>query len=88
MGKERHNIMIDNQVWAALQELKRLKGKSMSFIMEKAVKNYLKSNKYNNLYFKLMNTVPFCDNRENEEITEMLEQLTEENLEITDKFEV
>lgn len=54
--------------------------------MEEAVKNYLKSNKYNNLYFKLMNTAPFCDNRENEEITEMLEQLTEEDLEITDKF--
>ncbi len=82
MGKARHNIMMDDEIWKILSELKRIMGKSVSKILEEAVNEYLKRHRFNSLYFKLMATVPPCDEEENEELTKILDTLTEEDLEV------
>jgi len=82
MGKARHNIMMDDEIWKILSELKRIMGKSVSKILEEAVNEYLKRYRFNSLYFKLMATVPPCDEEENEELTKILDTLTEEDLEV------
>ena len=80
--KTRHNIMIDDELWKTLSELKKTLDKSISQILEEAVIEYLERHKYNSLYFKLMASVPPCDDEENEELTKILDSLTEEDMEV------
>ena len=87
MGK-RHNLVLSDETWAILNELKRLKGISISAIIEETVKTYLKANKYNELYFKLHGISPFCDEKENNELTEILDNLSEEDMEISRMVEI
>jgi len=40
------------------------------------------------MYFKIMATSEPCDPEENEELTRILDQMTEEDLEIVDSYEL
>ena len=76
----RHNLILSDKTWTILNELKKIQGTSISAIVEKTVKTYLEANKYNKLYFDLLNISPFCDDQENEELTNSLNALTEDEL--------
>jgi len=82
MNKTRHNITMNESVWKILHELKKIQDRSISAILEDAVIEYLKKHGYNSLYFKLISTVPECDDKENEELTKILDSLTGEDLEV------
>lgn len=45
-----------------------------------------KEKKYNNIYFQIMSKVKFCDDEENEELTRILDDLTEEDLKVVDEY--
>jgi hypothetical protein len=85
---KRHNLILSNETWAILTELKKLQSKSISSIIEDTVQTYLEVNKYNKLYFKLLNISPFCDKSENEEISKSLDSLTEDDLKVSRTFEL
>jgi len=53
-----------------------------------ALWNLIKTEGYNSLYFKIMATTEPCDPEENEELTRILDQMTEEDLEIVDSYEL
>jgi len=82
MRKTRHNITMSDETWTILNELKKVLDKSASEILEEAVNEYLEKHRFNSLYFKLMATVPPCDEEENEELTQVLDSLTEEDTEV------
>jgi hypothetical protein len=63
-------------------------GKSASEIIETALWNLIKTEGYNSLYFKIMANAEPCDPEENEELTRILDQMTEEDLEIVDSYEL
>jgi len=86
--KERHNIMMKPSSWKVLKELGRVQGKSASEIIETALWNLIKTEGYNSMYFKIMATSEPCDPEENEELTRILDQMTEEDLEIVDSYEL
>ena len=86
--KKRHNIILSDEIWNILNELKRLQGTSISSILEETVKTYLKVNKYNELYFKLLNISDFCDEEENEELTEALDKLTEDDMKVVKTIDI
>ena len=46
------------------------------------MREYFEKHKFNSLYFKLMAAVPLRDEKENEELTKVLDSLTEEDLEV------
>jgi len=82
MRKSRHNITMSDKTWTILNELKKVLNKSASEILEEAVNEYLEKHRFNSLYFKLMATVPLCDEKENEELTKALDSLSEEDTEV------
>ena len=84
MAKTRRNITMNNETWTVLNELKKVLDKSISEIVEEAVLEYLKKHKFNSLYFKLMTAVSPCDEKENEELTKILDNLTEKDLEVVE----
>ena len=73
---------MSNEIWSILKELKRISDKSISEIIEEAVKEYIERHKIDSLYLRLMASVPPCDEKENEELTKLLDSLTEEDLEV------
>ena len=79
---------MSNEIWSILEELKRISGKSISEIIEEAVKEYIERHEIDSLYFKLMASVPPCDDEENEELTKLLDSLTEEDLEVVRDEEI
>ncbi|WGS66019.1 ribbon-helix-helix protein, CopG family [Marinitoga aeolica] len=85
---ERHNIMIDPETWKILKELKRIQNKSISEILREAINQLLNSKKYNKTYFKIMTNASYCDDKENEELTRILDSLTEKDLEVVDEYEL
>lgn len=85
---KRHNLILSDETWTILNELKKLQGTSISAIIEKTVQTYLEANKYNKLYFELLNISPFCDDSENEEINNILDSLTEDDLKIAKTIEL
>ncbi|WGS65906.1 hypothetical protein [Marinitoga aeolica] len=80
--KSRHNINLKNKTWMILQELKKIKNKSISNIIDEAVDKYLKDSEYNTLYFKLLSTLPEVSDEENIEILNELKKLTNEDMEV------
>lgn len=86
--RERHNIMINPKLWEILKRLEVIKGKSISKIIEESVIKMLKEEGYNTTYFKIMSSVLECDDKENEEITKVLDSLKEEDLEVAESYEL
>ncbi len=86
--KERHSIMMRPSAWKILNELKRLHNTSNSELLEEALWFFLKAKKYNPLYFKLMTTVAPCEPEENEELTKLLDDMTEDDWKIASEYEL
>lgn len=86
--RKRHNIMLAQPTWIILKELKRIHEKSVSKILEEALWNYIETKGYNSLYFKLMADVKPCDDKENDELTKILDDMTEEDLEVVRSYEI
>lgn len=86
--KERHNITMTPKVWKTLKVLRRLQGQSISELLEDAVMELVKVKGYNQLYVKIMATAPHCDTEENEELTQILDSLTGDDLEIAEEYEL
>lgn len=85
---KRHNLVLSDETWTILNELKKLQGTSISAIIEKTVQTYLEANKYNKLYFDLLSISPFCNDQENEELTNSLNNLTEDDMQISRTIEL
>ena len=88
MTKERHNITLSPKIWKALQTLKRLQGQSVSDILEEAVKELVKSKNYNSTYFKIMSSVGPCDDKENEELSQLLDELKDNDLKVVETYQL
>ena len=86
--KERHNITLSPDTWKVLKALKRVQGRSISEILENAVWKLAQTEKYNPIYFKMMASVSPLDDKENQELTEALDSLTDEDLEVAEKYEI
>ena len=86
--KERHNITLSQDTWKVLKALKRVQGRSISEILETAVWKLAQTEKYNPIYFKIMSSVSPLDDKENQELTEILDGLTNEDLEVAEKYEI
>jgi hypothetical protein len=88
LTKGRHNLTISPDIWSILSELKKIRNQSIGEIIEDAVKKLIKDEKLNTTYFKIMRSAQFCDPKENEEITRILDNLTEDDLEISSEYEL
>jgi len=88
LTKGRHNLTISPDIWYILSELKRIRGKSIGEIIEHAVKKMLKDEKISTSYFKIMQSTSFCDAKENEELTNMLDSLTSADMEVCEEYEL
>ncbi len=86
--KERHNITLSPQTWKVLKGLKRVQGKSVSELIEIAVWSLAKSEKYDSVYFKIMSSVSPLDDKENKELTDILDSLTDADLEVASRYEI
>lgn len=86
--KERHNITLPKDIWKILKALKFAKRKSISELIEDAVKEMVRGKKYNSVYFKIMASKDFCDEKENKELTEILDSLEDEDLEVVESYEI
>lgn len=80
--KLRKNLTISQDVWTVLEALKRIQGKSISDIIENSVKKYVKLEKINPLYIKMMTdpNVKRMSKKENDEITAILDNMTEDEM--------
>jgi hypothetical protein len=87
-NRKRHNIMLANSTWKILEELKRIHASGASKILEEALWHYIETKGYNSLYFKLMSDVKPCDDVENEELTEILDNMTEEDFKVVRSYEI
>lgn len=86
--RTRHNIMMDKETWDLLNEIKMITDKSISQIVEEAVKEYIDRHKNDSLKLMLLTTVPYVDDEENEELTKLLDELTPEDLEVAEIEEI
>ncbi|TYC03102.1 MAG: hypothetical protein FXF54_01225 [Kosmotoga sp.] len=86
--RKSHNIMLANSSWKVLEELKRVHSTSASKILEEALWHYIETKGYNSLYFKLMSDVKPCNNVESEELTEILDNMTEEDFKVVRSYEI
>jgi len=86
--KERHNLTLSKETWELLRKVKEIEGKSISSILEESFLMYLKKKNYNPVYFKIMLTTPPCDSKEEEELTKILDNLSDEDLEIAEEYEL
>ena len=77
--KERHNLTLSKETWELLRKVKEIEGKSISSILEESFLMYLKKKNYNPVYFKIMLTTPPCDSKEEEELTKILDRLSDED---------
>ncbi|MCK5809296.1 hypothetical protein KAH37_09950 [bacterium] len=86
--KSRHNLTIDNEIWNALRLIADVQKRgSVSAVIEGLVKSYIASNKITPIYFKIMASTDFCDDKENREIIESLDSLKEDDLHIESEIE-
>lgn len=86
--KERHSITMTPEIWRTLEALRRLRGQSISALIEDAVLALIKTKGYNPLYVKILATAPYCDDAENAELTQVLDALTQEDLEIAEEYDL
>ncbi len=86
--KERHNLILSSQLWSIVKEISRLTGKSISKIVEEATWKLIEKKGYNRAYFKLMSEILPCSDEENEELTRILNGLSEEDLEVVEEKEI
>lgn len=86
--KKRHNITFSEETWDTLIKLKEIKGESISHIIEDAIKEYITSKGYNTVYFKIMAHPKYLSEKENEEITQHLDNIDPEDLEIGEEYEI
>lgn len=86
--KTRHNLTFSPEVWKILSLLKETQNKSISEILEQAVLNLVKSEKYNGAYFKIMKTATFCDDVENAELISLLDRIARKDLDIDEEYEI
>ncbi len=86
--RERHNITLSPSVWNILKILKRTQGRSISEILESSVKHFIKKEGYNSTYFKIMSSAGEVSDKENKELTSLLDSLTEEDLEIAEYYKI
>lgn len=88
--KLRKNLTISEDVWAILETLKRVQGRSISDIIENSVKKYVKLEKINPLYLKMMTdpNVKQMTKKENDEITTILDNMTEEDMKPVTELEL
>ncbi len=85
-AKERHNITISPKIWKTLQLLGRRQNKSVSELLETAACEMLKSKSYNSVYLKIMGSVETVDDAENMELTQLLDELTADDLEVVETY--
>lgn len=80
--KLRKNLTISPDVWSTLEILRRIQGISISDIIENSVKSYVKTEKINPLYIRMMTdpNVKFMSKKENDEITAILDRMTKDDL--------
>ena len=86
--KERHNLTLSSRLWTIVKEINRLTGKSISKIIEEATWKFVEKEGYNRAYFKLMTETLPCSDKENEELTKILNSLGEEDLEVVEEKEI
>lgn len=82
--EERHVIMMKSSAWKMLNVMKRKQGKSTSEILEAALVRYANEEGFNPLAIKIMNDLEACSPQENEELTKILDQMTEDDLEVVE----
>ena len=82
--RTRHNIMMDEEVWQLLKEARMATDKSISQILEEAVKEYIERHKKDSLKLMLLSSIPYVDEEEEKELTELLDSLTQEDLEVAE----
>lgn len=87
-NRQRHNLTFSPEIWKILTELKRVQGKSISQVVEDAVRSHIRSEGYNKAYFKMMSDSEYCDDVENDELTKVLDSLTEPDLEVAAEYEL
>jgi predicted CopG family antitoxin len=80
--KLRKNYTLSEDVCNILAILKQYENDSISNIIEKAVKKYVKSTKMSPLFLLLKSdpSISFMSKKENEELVKKLDKLTEEDL--------
>lgn len=80
--KLKKNLTISPDIWATLETLKRIQGKSISDIIEISVRSYVKTEKINPVYIKMMTDpkIKYMSKKENDEITAILDSMTEDDL--------
>lgn len=80
--KLRKNLTISPDIWATLETLRRIQGKSISDIIETSVRSYVKTEKISSLYLKIMTDpdIKVMSQKESDEITAILDKMTEEDL--------
>lgn len=88
--KFRKNLTFSPETWRILEILKKIKGQSISHILEEAVNSYLKIEKINPLYVKLMldRDIEYLSEKENKELTGVLDRLKEEDITVVKRVEI
>ncbi|BDU51672.1 hypothetical protein [Haliovirga abyssi] len=84
----RKSIVMDKELWEHLKIFKELHKKSISFIIREAVKKYLEEKTKNDLAYKMRVLTPYVDDKEQEEIKNILSNLTKEDLETGEIIEI
>ena len=87
-AKKRHSITVSQSTWEILKKLRALHDKSISRIIEESVLKMLKEDGYNTTYFKIMASVPECDEEENAELTKALDSLKDEDIKIAEEYDL
>lgn len=85
--KIRKNITITPSLWEIISSVGKIQGKSASSLIEESIKVYLKKENINRAYMKMMNA-PYLDDEENTEISQALDRLSEEELDIGGEIEL
>jgi hypothetical protein len=85
--KIRKNITITPSLWEILRTIGKVLGKSASSLIEESIKAYLKKENINMAYMKMM-AASYLDKDENAEISQALDQLTEEDLDEGEELDV
>lgn len=80
--------MFSDDIWRLLQQLKKIQGKSISELIETAILKMMKDNNYNEIYFKIMSESTYCSDKENEELSLLLDSLSARDLEIAEEYEI
>ena len=87
-NKSRHNITMTPEVWSVLQELRRIKGQSISGLIETAIWAYIKAQGYSTAFFKIMSSAPLADEQENAELTAALDAITAGDLTVVEEYDL